>query len=291
MCKNNNLTILNGRYGHDKQIGAMTFRDTSVIDYALASSDTFEILLDFEVVEVDRLFSDGHSLLALDLQTHSLNLPNPLEKNISQHTYIKPSEYECFVQNFDETKIANIVTELQTCDINTSKDAINNITSQIGELFQISASKVHDCRPANSTGTTKHDRPWFGHQCRNARKKYHLARRKYNLYNSSENKQQLISESRAYKKTMTKFINKHKKQQQNKLRQMQKSQPREYRPVIIAFGVPLIATETFLCLSESFLCHLQHTKSPHKISERKRYYNTLIYSLYNTFCGSPVRPP
>ena len=42
-----------------------------------------------------------------------------------------------------------------------------------------------------------------------------------------------------------------------------------YRPVIIAFGVPLIATETFLCLSESLLCHLQHTKSPHKISERK----------------------
>ena len=63
------------------------------------------------------------------------------------------------------------------------------------------------------------------------------------------------------------------------------------RPVIIAFGVPLIATETFLCLSESFLCHLQHTKSPHKISQRKRYYNTLIYSSYNTFCGGPVSPP
>ena len=35
------------------------------------------------------------------------------------------------------------------------------------------------------------------------------------------------------------------------------------------FGVPLIATETFLCLSESFLCNLQHTKSPYKMSERK----------------------
>ena len=64
-----------------------------------------------------------------------------------------------------------------------------------------------------------------------------------------------------------------------------------YRPVIIAFGVPLIATETFLCLSEGFLCHLQHTKSPQKISERKRYYNTLIYSSYSTFCGGPVSPP
>ena len=29
---------------------------------------------------------------------------------------------------------------------------------------------------------------------------------------------------------------------------------------IIAFGVPLIATDFLLCLSESFLCHLQHTK-------------------------------
>ena len=63
------------------------------------------------------------------------------------------------------------------------------------------------------------------------------------------------------------------------------------RPVIIAFGVPLIATETFLCLSESFLCQLQHTKSPHEISERKQYYNTLIYSSYDTFCGGPVSPP
>ena len=40
-------------------------------------------------------------------------------------------------------------------------------------------------------------------------------------------------------------------------------------PVGIAFGVPLIATETFFYLSESFLCYLQHTKSPQETSEGK----------------------
>ena len=33
LCKNNNIFILNGRYGKDSGTGAMTFRDVSVIDY------------------------------------------------------------------------------------------------------------------------------------------------------------------------------------------------------------------------------------------------------------------
>lgn len=61
ICKINNLLILNGRYGHDKNTGAMTFRDTSVIEYVLVSAKAFEILHSFQITDVDRLFSDGHS--------------------------------------------------------------------------------------------------------------------------------------------------------------------------------------------------------------------------------------
>ena len=32
ICKSNNLFILKGRYGHDRNIGEMKFRSTSVID-------------------------------------------------------------------------------------------------------------------------------------------------------------------------------------------------------------------------------------------------------------------
>lgn len=42
ITKNNNLFMLNGRYGQDKNIGAMTFRNTSVIDYALISAKTLK---------------------------------------------------------------------------------------------------------------------------------------------------------------------------------------------------------------------------------------------------------
>ena len=66
ICKKH-LFILNGRFGQDKHIGAMTFRNTSVLDYAIVSSNVFEILSDFWIKEVDRLFSDGHSLLSVDL--------------------------------------------------------------------------------------------------------------------------------------------------------------------------------------------------------------------------------
>lgn len=37
ICKNNNLLILNGRYGRDSGIGSFTFRDQSVIDYSISS--------------------------------------------------------------------------------------------------------------------------------------------------------------------------------------------------------------------------------------------------------------
>ena len=44
ICKNNNLTILNGRFGDDKNVGQTTFRDVSVIDYVIASLAGLKLL-------------------------------------------------------------------------------------------------------------------------------------------------------------------------------------------------------------------------------------------------------
>ena len=63
ICKNNNLTIMNGMFGQDKNKGDMTFRNTSVIDYAIAPTKCFCILRVFKIIDLDRIFSDGHSLL------------------------------------------------------------------------------------------------------------------------------------------------------------------------------------------------------------------------------------
>ena len=54
-CKNN-LFIVNGRFGKDKGIGTTTFRDQSLTDYTLCSAESFEILHDFEIAELDPVF-------------------------------------------------------------------------------------------------------------------------------------------------------------------------------------------------------------------------------------------
>ena len=43
----------------------MTFRNISVIDYAIVSLKCFDLLYDFQIKDVDRIFSDGHSFLLL----------------------------------------------------------------------------------------------------------------------------------------------------------------------------------------------------------------------------------
>ena len=59
-------------------IGAMTFRNSFVNDYALVTLKGIETLLDFRIIEFDRLYSDGHYVLHLefnlDLHMDSSNI-------------------------------------------------------------------------------------------------------------------------------------------------------------------------------------------------------------------------
>ena len=58
LCKNNNIFIMNGRFGKNKGVGAATFRDKSVIDYTLCTVDSLKILNDFEIIEIPFLQMD-----------------------------------------------------------------------------------------------------------------------------------------------------------------------------------------------------------------------------------------
>ena len=49
ICITHNMFILNGRFGQDRNVGAMAFRNTLVVDYSIVSSNTFDILSDLEL--------------------------------------------------------------------------------------------------------------------------------------------------------------------------------------------------------------------------------------------------
>ena len=83
--QNNNLFIVNGRFGKDKGIGTTLFPDKSLIDNTLCSAESFEILHDFEIAELDPVFSDGHSFLAWSVKCN--NKMNNLNSNDSNVFY------------------------------------------------------------------------------------------------------------------------------------------------------------------------------------------------------------
>ncbi|MCG7877394.1 MAG: endonuclease/exonuclease/phosphatase family protein, partial [Candidatus Thiodiazotropha endolucinida] len=72
MCKSSNLCILNGRCGEDKDIRNFTFRNTSVIDYNIVSAEMLTYVENFDISDLDPLFTDGHSLLTSTLRFENI---------------------------------------------------------------------------------------------------------------------------------------------------------------------------------------------------------------------------
>ena len=116
--------------------GSLTFRDKSTIDYAITSVKAFKMLKDFEILDLDRIFSDGHACLHVQIACKQLNtLPNTESDDApSNNIYLNPSEYSTFLQNFDRQKMEVLLNSLQTCDT-LDLEQINYATDQIADAF------------------------------------------------------------------------------------------------------------------------------------------------------------
>ena len=90
VCKNYYMSILNGRYGQDEGVGSFTFRDQSVIDYAITCRRGFTLLPNFEIQDLDRIYSDGHCLLQITAPCDSSSKNN---LKIPQHSP-KPRKWD-----------------------------------------------------------------------------------------------------------------------------------------------------------------------------------------------------
>ena len=129
-----------------------------------------------------------------------------------------------FVNNLDRNKIADLHSFILDKNLNTdtiTKDDINTICGTISDIFSDSASVSMSIKiNSDSNFRHKNDKPWYGHQCRNARNQYHLAKKRHNKNPTHSNKSILIEASKTYKKKMNFYISKHKKATQQKLRKM-----------------------------------------------------------------------
>ena len=117
--------------------------------------------------------------------------------------------------------------------------AVNNLPSFTSEnckllcddlcnIFKDSSRKTFGESTKGVNKNCKGDKPWFGTDCKRARYTFHKARKKYNVTRLFEHKVEMVLASKAYRRTVNKYVNMHKKDFQSKLRQMQSKQPKYF---------------------------------------------------------------
>ena len=232
ICKNNNLTILNGRFGKDKNIGNATFRGISVIDYVISSVGGLKLLDDFDITELDRLYSDGHALLSFNIRANaSIPLCQRTQQRPPKISLWDESKKQAFQNNIDTHKLQSITDQLtrDITDQNFDQNSLDSIVNEISEIFVNSATSSFESRPRNPRfRKIRKNKPWFGPACHNTRKAYNIAKKKYNDNRSQLNKIKLQRASKIYKNTMNTFINRYHKNNEHKLRNMHSKRPKDY---------------------------------------------------------------
>ena len=232
ICKNNNLIIINGRFGDDKNIGAMTFRNISVIDYVISSIEGFSLLQSFSITVLDELHCDGHALLTFDL-----GLGKPLSD--AEDIPSQPNRFEwqadkaeIFKQNINNKMIGNIYTTLNnTASENIDQAFMDSVVNKLNFVFLESAGKSlcqKSYKPSKNSTQSKNKKPWYGTDCKKAKRRYTKARKRYYRCPSEENKSAMKNACKSYRKTMKNYINKYHKEKTEKLRNLSKHNPKEY---------------------------------------------------------------
>ena len=247
LCKANNVIIVNGRTGSDRDIGDMTFKShngSSSIDYCIISPDIIPHIQDFQVDMLDQNLSDKHSPIILTLKTRNSEIPKiqnmaseektdlDYEQINSKWSEGKKIEFQSY---FDQNKINELSQILDTIERNsTDQTQINNVVKDITNVSITAGINTNmSKKPPNNKGPPKSkkiDKPWFDNECRAKRKlflqlKRRLIRKKTK---SPTDKENLNHEAKLYKNFIKMKTNLYNKNLHDKLRNLKDKKPKEY---------------------------------------------------------------
>ena len=249
MCRANNVIIVNGRTGCDRDIGDVTFKGhngNSTIDYCITTPNMIPHIQDFQVDIPDQNLSDKHSPIILTLKTkHSIGLTNQNELSIEtdiQYEQInskwndeKKTEFQ---SNFDQNKIQSLLQMLDDIDIsNADQTKINNVVKEISNISimagintNISKKVTNKKGPPKDKKMRKGNKPWFDNECHTKRKHFLQIKRRFVRKKTKTpiDIETLNREAKMYKKFIQMKTNLYNKNLHEKLRNLKGSKPREY---------------------------------------------------------------
>ena len=241
-CKGNNMFILNGRAGNDKNTGKFTCRNASVVDYCIASPDLLKLLSEFDILESSKLFSDVHSPLHVVFTADGI-VCDENNKNLAPNLNkikIKPwnnEQIDEFKNNINEEKLFELEQTLTNyCNDIGSVDnsSVDFLVNELGNIFTNSASKAFGTCPVKSSygseknRNDKNDKPWFDRECRAARQNFRKYKRLYKLNNSFQNRSNMTHAEKNYKKMMDEKYKKYIQKLSNDINDASKKDPKEF---------------------------------------------------------------
>ena len=211
-----------------------------MVDYLLLSSNFFSIVQEFEIQDFNPLLSDVHCAIHV-----TLKVCNNADKNktVTQHDSSKPkwfdkrkNEFVNTVHNKQDqlTQILNDLEKLRS-DEHCSQTAVNNIVDKICNIFQSSADDTF-FNKSNSKARKPNSKPWFTKNCENARKKFHKARKQYNLHKNDVTKTHLLNCSKQYKQTTKKAYDDYQFKLESKIRETSKTNGKEFWKILNSFN-------------------------------------------------------
>lgn len=232
LCKSNDLFILNGRLGTDRQNPKTTCKDRSTIDYCISNVNLIQRINNFCIQEFSSLYSDSHCGVTLTVksvyqpssQAENKPSPNPRLK------LWKQENADSFLANFDSHKLSqiNIVLNSLKQKQTVSKSDIDNVTCDIEDVFHNACEGAFGMYTPCEKAPTRPNKPWFNTECRLARNSYHKTRRLYNRFKTDHYKYLLKTVSKKYKCVISKNIRRHKDVTIERLRQLKSKDPKEY---------------------------------------------------------------
>ena len=195
-CKVQDLYIINGRVGKDKNVGNFTTKNASTIDYCLTSPHFFHEIDSFEVEDFNPILSDVHCALSLELKSLIFEGEKP-ETNQKKHVKkVKwdPKYAEKYQNNLNRQKIENLEKSLENIDtLGTKNEDISEIINQLNEIFTTAKEKTF-----NKNGKKIFAKKgWYDFQVEKAKKDFKKAR-------SSKQKRKVQISGRRYKNLLRK---------------------------------------------------------------------------------------
>ena len=238
-CKSLQLMLCNGRVGSDINVGDLTCKNASIVDYVIVSPDLLNCLLSFHIFDFNELYSDVHCPLnvvfkiSCDSDENCYDYKNREDSSCSEYAKWDASKAEELVNYIDDDKINSLDCTLNDllCNINNvNLSHINEIVNETSNLMTESAKKLNiiKYKRNNSIFTQrKKNQPWFNAECKFKRKEFlHAKRRDFKGNQNIELKLERKKAAKIYKKTLKRCLRNYQSSIANNLRNIKATDPK-----------------------------------------------------------------